>query len=94
MFIGCDGPPYRLALRIVESNPDEFEFPVLVPELGHLRMKHLKTILRIEDDILLAALGKEVLNFHSNKAYDYFVNVKDISKSWQAIQVLLFGTTF
>ena len=33
------------------------------------------------------------MNFNSTKAYDYFVNAKDTHKSWQAIQVLLFGTT-
>ena len=56
-------------------------------------MNQMKTILRIADDVLLEPLGKEVLNFNSNKAYDYFVNAKDTHKSWQAMQVLLFGTT-
>ena len=92
MFIGCNGPPYCLASRIVESSPDEFDFS-LVPGLGHLHMNQMKTMLRIVDDILLEPLGKEVLNFNSNKAYDYFVNAKDTHKSRQAIQVLLFGTT-
>ena len=35
---------------------------------------------------------KNFLNFNS-KAYDCCVNAKDTQKSWQEIQVLLFGTT-
>ena len=56
-------------------------------------MNQMKTILRIANDVLLEPLGKKVLNFNSNKVYDYFVNAKDTHKSWQAIQVLLFETT-
>ena len=56
-------------------------------------MNQMKTILRIANDVLLEPLGKNVLNFNSNKVYDYFVNAKDTHKSWQAIQVLLFETT-
>ena len=93
VFIGCDGPPYCLASRIVECSPDEFDFAAIVPGLGDLHMNQMKTMLRIVDDILLEPLGKEVLNFNSDKAYYYFVNAKDTHKSWQAIQVLLFGTT-
>ena len=85
VFIGCDGPPYCSALRIVESSPGKFDFAALVPGLGHLHMNPMKAILRIADDILLEPLSKEVLNFKSNKAHDYFVNVKDTNKSWQAI---------
>jgi len=37
-------------------------------------------------------LGKEVLNFTSQKAYQFFVDAKDTHKSWQTLQILLFGT--
>ena len=45
------------------------------------------------DDVLIGPLGKEVLNFESPKAYQFFVEAKDTHKTWQAVQVLLFGTT-
>ena len=73
VFKGCDGPPYCLASRIVECSPDEFDFAAIVPGLGHLHMNQMTTMLRIVDDILLEPLGKEVLNFNSNKAYLLFV---------------------
>ena len=51
VFIDCDGPPYCLASRIVESSPNEFDLAALVTGLGHLHMNQMKTILRIADDI-------------------------------------------
>ena len=38
-------------------------------------------------------LGKEVLNFASPKAYSYFVSAKDTHKAFQALQILLHGTS-
>ena len=81
VLIGCDGPPYCLASRIIQSSSDEFDFAALVPGLGQLHMNQMKTILHIADDILPESLGKEVLNFSSIKAYDHFVNAKDTHKS-------------
>ena len=70
VFIGCNGPPSCLASQIVESFSDEFDFAALIPGLGHLHMNQMKIILCIAEDILLEPLGKVVLNFNSNKAYD------------------------
>ena len=92
VFLGCDGPPYCLSERIIESNPEKFEFASLVPGLGHLHMNQMKTIFKVMEDIILEPLGKEVLNFQSVKAYQFFIDAKDTHKSWQALQVLLFGT--
>ena len=39
------------------------------------------------------ALGKEVLNFQSDKSYAYFIQCKDTHKSWQALEVFLHGIT-
>ena len=49
----------------------------MVPGLGHLHMNQLKTIFKILDTVILEALGKDVLNFQSPKAYDFFVSAKD-----------------
>ena len=91
--LGCDGPPYCLSERIAENSPDEFDFASFVPGLGHLHMNQMQTIFRILDRVILEPLGKEVLNFQSPKAYDFFINAKDTHKSWQTVKVLLFGTT-
>ena len=37
-------------------------------------------------------MGKEVLHFESQKAYDYFLNCKDTRKAWQMFEILLHGT--
>ena len=37
-------------------------------------------------------MGKEVLHFESQKAYDYFLNCKDTRKAWQMFEILLQGT--
>ena len=42
-FLGCDGPPYCLANRIIDENPGEYDWVCLVPGLGHLHMNQQKT---------------------------------------------------
>ena len=37
-------------------------------------------------------LGKEVLGFSSDKAYQFFISAKDTHKSYEAIRVILEGT--
>ena len=56
-------------------------------------MNQLKTFFKIVDPIIGEALGKDVLNFTSPKAYQYFVDCKDIHKSWQSLEIFLHGTT-
>ena len=91
VFLGCDGPPYRLATRIIRQN-EEYDWVTLVPGLGHLHMNQLKTLFKIIDKIMLEPLAKEVLHFGSSKAYAFFVNCKDTQKSFQALQIFLHGT--
>lgn len=91
-FLSCDGPPYRMASRIIESNP-QYRWALLVPGLGHLHMNQMKTLFKVIDKILLEPLGKEVLNFSSKAAYDYFVSATDTHKTFQSIEILLHSTT-
>ena len=37
-------------------------------------------------------LGKDILNFQSEKAYKYFINCSDNHKAWQTFEILLHGT--
>ena len=46
-FIGCDGPPYCLASRLVEQNKTVYDWISLVPGLGHLNMNQLKTLFKV-----------------------------------------------
>ena len=91
--VGCDGPPYCLASCIIERDPTNYDWISLISGLGHLNVNQLKTFFKIVDKIFLEALGKEVLNFESPKAYDYFINCKDNHKTWQTFEILLHGTT-
>lgn len=93
VFLGCDGPPYCLSERIINREVERFDFAAMVPGLGHLHMNQQKTLFKILDEIMLEPLGKDVLNFISPNAYQFFINAKDTHKSWQAVQVLLLGTT-
>lgn len=55
-------------------------------------MNQLKSLFKVLDHIFLEPLGKEVLNFKSTAAYNYFVCCKDNHKSWQSFEILLHGT--
>ena len=92
VFIGCDGPLYCLVERTIERNPEKFDYVSTVPGLGHLHMNQMKTLFKILDPILLEPLGKDVLKFQSPNAYQFFVDAKDTHKSFQSLQILLFGT--
>ena len=93
VFIGADGPPYAMMRRIIAEDPQKYDWVVLVSGKGHLGMNQLKTFFKIVDPIIGEALGKDVLNFTSPKAYQYFVDCKDIHKSWQSLEIFLHGTT-
>ena len=83
VFLGCDGVPYRLASKIKLANPEKFDWLVLLPGLGHIHMNQLKSFFKVADQIILEALGKEVLNFSSPRAYKYFLSANDTHKSFQ-----------
>lgn len=91
-FIGCDGPPYSLASRLIERYPKICDRACMLSGLGHLGMNEVKTFFKILDKILLEPLGKKVLHFESQKAYSYFIECKDTHKSWQSFENVLHGT--
>ena len=92
VILGCDGPPYCMASRIIASNSEEYNCVTLSTGLGHLHMNELKSLFKVADKIILEPLGKEVLGFISDKAYSYFIAAKDIHKSYETLCVLLEGT--
>ena len=92
VILGCDGPPYNLASRIIENAESKYEWVTLTSGLGHLHMNQIKCLFKILDNISLDALGREVLGFKSPNAYSYFIEAKDTHKSYQALLVLLEGT--
>jgi hypothetical protein len=46
-YIGCDGPPYCLASRIIEQDPDTYDWVTLLPGLGHLNMNQVKAYTKV-----------------------------------------------
>ena len=92
VFLGCDGPPFCLMSRLIDCDPLKYDWAAPISGLGHLNMNQIKTFFNVCDKIILEPLGRNVLNFSSEKAYTYFVNCKDNHKSWQSFQVLLHGT--
>ena len=56
-------------------------------------MNELKSFFKVADKIILEPLGKEVLGFTSDNAYNYFIAAKDTHKSYESLSVLLEGTT-
>lgn len=92
-FIGADGPPYTIMRRIIETDPDKYDWIVLVSGRGHLNMNELKTFFKVIDNVCGELLGKEVLDFNTPKSYSYFINCKDTHKSWQALEIFLHGTS-
>ena len=60
------GPPYIIASKLMERNPERYECLAIVPGLGQQ-----KTIFKILDGIIFEPLFKEVLNFEIPKAYSF-----------------------
>ena len=46
-YVGCDGPPYCLASRLITENQDNYDWLTLVPGLGHLNMNQLKSFFKV-----------------------------------------------
>ena len=87
--------PYVLSERIIESEETDLDFASMLPGHGHMHMNEMKTLFKVLEDVIIEPLGKDVLNFNSIKAYDFFINTKDTHKSWQTANFTLwdcFGT--
>ena len=79
--------------KLIEKYPSKHGWLCVVPGLGHLHMNQLKTLFKVLDYILLEPVGKKALHLTFPKAYQYFVEAKDIYKSYQVLKILLHGTT-
>ena len=82
-----------MASKLVEANPEKYDWLCLVPGLRYLHMNQLKTLFKVLDYIIFQTLGKEALHLSLAKACKYFVGAKDTHKTYQALQILLNGTT-
>ena len=56
-------------------------------------MNQIKGYFQVLNHICLEPLGRDVLNFKSNKAYDYWIRAKDSHKAWESFEIFLHGTT-
>lgn len=45
-ILGCDGPPYCLASRLIESDSD-YDWLTMTPGLGHLNMNQMKGFFKV-----------------------------------------------
>ena len=91
-YIGCDGPPCFLASRLIESEPQTYDWVTLLVCLGHLSINQIKGYFKVLGKICFNVLGNDALNFKSPTAYKYFTEAKDNHKFWQAFEIFLHGT--
>ena len=91
-YVGCDGPRYVIASRLIESDVGKYDWVAMSSGLGHLYMNQQKTLFNIGRDILLEPLAKEVLNFESPNALDCFFKSTDTHKANQSLEIFLYGT--
>ena len=91
-YVGCDGPPYVIASRLIESDVGKYDWVAMSSGLGHLYMNQQKTLFNIGRNILLEPLAKEVLNFESPNALDCFFKSTDTHKANQSLEIFLYGT--
>ena len=47
-YIGCDGPPYCLASRLIDKIDRFQQWVVMLPGLGHLNMNQLKAFFKVK----------------------------------------------
>ena len=60
VFIGADGPPYAIMRRILEEDPEKYNWVALVSGRGHLGMNQLKTFFKVADKVFGEVLGNEI----------------------------------
>jgi len=55
-------------------------------------MNQMKTFFKVAEHIILEPLAREVLNFESPAAYQYFMKASDTHKTYQALEIFVKGT--
>ena len=91
-FIGCDGPPFCLASRLRQGNPEKYDWEGFIAGIGHLNMNQNKTLMKVLENIIIEPLAKDVLHFESPKAFEYFMKCTDTHKTEQALHIFIMGT--
>ena len=93
-FIGCDGLPYVIANRLIDSDPVKSQWIAMSNGLGHLYMNQIKTFFSVCKSIFLEELARDVLHFQTPNALNHFFRCSDTHKSYQALGILLYGTMY
>ena len=88
--VGCDGLPYVLGARLIESDAT-LQNLLLVPGLGHFEMNMTRAIFKLLWDVVIEDLA-DLLGFRTIRAKESCKNCSDHHKSFQIVQILLFGT--
>ena len=88
--VGADGPPYAILRRLIQMFG--YDWLDIRSGMGHLNMNQMKTYFAVAHHICFEMLGKDVLNFKTKKAYDYFLSCNDTHKSWESLEIFLHGT--
>ena len=91
-YVGCDGPLYVIASRLIESDIGKYDWVTMSRCLGHLYMNQQKALFSIARNILLEPLPKYVLNFESPNVLDYFFKCADTHRTNQSLEIFLYGT--
>ena len=86
-YVGCDGPPYVIASKLIESGKGDFDWVAMSSGLGHLYMNQQKTLFNVARHILLEPLAKDVLNFDNPSSLEYFFSCADTHKTNQSLEV-------
>lgn len=69
--MGCDGPPYVMASRLIEADKNEFDWITLLPGLGHLNMSQVcKQFFLISERRFITASKRKCI-FSKNIYYKY-----------------------
>ena len=91
-YVGCHGPLYAIASRLIESGIGKYVWVAMSSGLGHLYMNQQKALFSIARNILLEPLPKYVLNFESPNVLDYFFKYADTHRTNQSLEIVLYGT--
>ena len=91
-FIGCDGPPYVIASRLIDEDKSKYDWVAMSNGLGHLYMNQMKTFFNIARDIIMESLAKDVLHFESLTAIRHFFQCSNTHKTYQSLKIFFYGT--
>ena len=88
----CDGVPYTMIAKRIFANPEQFQWLLLRPGIGHIEINAFKSVFKLTWNIFMESLA-QLLCFQSEKALNYARNAKDHHKTWEMVLVAVHGTT-